>query len=182
MKYVGDYPERFESIGAARTWMEAFIAWYNHEHRHSGIGWHTPASVHYDTAQDVRAARQATLDAAWAAHPERFARRPSRPGSPKARTSTTPPDDKEHPNPRNQTGHVSLDLTTTDWRDEHGTWRRYEPWMSTIVDVDTGGVLGVVDGRGAAGVAAWLAARPQEWRDRIEVAAIDPGDVPRRTT
>ncbi|MFN8075283.1 MAG: transposase family protein [Kineosporiaceae bacterium] len=23
------------------------------------------------------------------------------------------------------------------WRDEHGTWRRYEPWMSTIVDVDT---------------------------------------------
>ncbi|MFN8074299.1 MAG: ISL3 family transposase [Kineosporiaceae bacterium] len=60
------------------------------------------------------------------------------------------------------------------WRDEHGTWRRYEPWMSTIVDVDTGGVLGVVDGRGAAGVAAWLAARPQEWRDRIEVVAIDP--------
>ncbi|MFN8075222.1 MAG: transposase [Kineosporiaceae bacterium] len=46
------------------------------------------------------------------------------------------------------------------WRDEHGTWRRYEPWMSTIVDVDTEGVLGVVDGRGAAGVAAWLAARP----------------------
>ncbi|MFN8075277.1 MAG: transposase [Kineosporiaceae bacterium] len=60
------------------------------------------------------------------------------------------------------------------WRDEHGTWRRYEPWMSTIVDVDTGGVLGVVDGRGAAGVAAWLAARPQEWRDRVEVVAIDP--------
>ena len=84
MKYVGDYPERFESIGAARTWMEAFIAWYNHEHRHSGIGWHTPASVHYDTAQDVRAARQATLDAAWAAHPERFARRPLAPRIPES--------------------------------------------------------------------------------------------------
>lgn len=60
------------------------------------------------------------------------------------------------------------------WRDEHNTWRRYEPWMSTIVDVDTGSVLGVVDGRGAGGVGAWLAERPQPWRDRVQVVAIDP--------
>jgi transposase len=60
------------------------------------------------------------------------------------------------------------------WRRPDGTWRRYEPWMSTIVDADTGRVLGVVDGRQGAGVGAWLAARPQAWRDRVQVVAIDP--------
>src|SRR5665647_2031204 len=40
------------------------------------------------------------------------------------------------------------------WRDEGGTWHRFEPWMSTIVDVDTGQVLGVVDGRDSVGVGA----------------------------
>ncbi|MFN8076990.1 MAG: transposase [Kineosporiaceae bacterium] len=46
--------------------------------------------------------------------------------------------------------------------------------MSTIVDVDTGASSAWSTDCGAAGVAAWLAARPQEWRDRIEVVAIDP--------
>ena len=46
--------------------------------------------------------------------------------------------------------------------------------MSTVVDVDTGQVLGVVDGRDSAGVGAWLTARSPAWRDRIEVVAIDP--------
>ncbi|WP_373560241.1 integrase core domain-containing protein [Rhodococcus sp. OK270] len=40
MKYMPDYPERFASIGEARAWMHAFTSWYNHEHRHSGIGLH----------------------------------------------------------------------------------------------------------------------------------------------
>jgi transposase len=59
-------------------------------------------------------------------------------------------------------------------------WRRYEPWMSTIVDADTGRVLGVVDGRDSRGVGGWLAARSQAWRDRIEVVAIDPSAAFRR--
>jgi putative transposase len=33
----------------------SFFSYYNHEHRHSGIGYHTPASVHYGTATEVRA-------------------------------------------------------------------------------------------------------------------------------
>jgi transposase len=60
------------------------------------------------------------------------------------------------------------------FRDETGGWRRVEPWMSTIVNADCGQVLGVVDGRDSASVAAWLATRSQAWRDRIEVVAIDP--------
>jgi transposase len=45
--------------------------------------------------------------------------------------------------------------------------------MSTIVNADCGQVLGIVDGRDSAAVAAWLASRSQAWRDRIEVVAID---------
>jgi len=53
-------------------------------------------------------------------------------------------------------------------------WRRYEPWMTTMVDLDTGVVLGVVDGRGSAGVKAWLTARSLAWRGGVQVVAIDP--------
>jgi transposase len=60
------------------------------------------------------------------------------------------------------------------FREPDGGWRRYEPWMTTLVDVDTGRVLGVVDGRDSAGVGAWLANRRQTWRDAVEVVAIDP--------
>jgi putative transposase len=81
MKYMPDYPERFATIGEARAWMHDFAGWYNHEHRHSGIGLHTPASVHYGTAEIVQAHRQQTLDTAYAAHPERFPR--GRPRAPK---------------------------------------------------------------------------------------------------
>ena len=53
-------------------------------------------------------------------------------------------------------------------------WTRYEPWMTTIVDLDTGQVLGVVDGRDHKGVGDWLFARPLEWRLGVQVVAIDP--------
>jgi transposase len=51
------------------------------------------------------------------------------------------------------------------FREPDGGWWRYEPWMTTLVDADTGRGLGVVDGRDSAGVGAWLAARSQPWRD-----------------
>jgi transposase len=60
------------------------------------------------------------------------------------------------------------------FRDEHGGWRRHEPWMTTLVDADTGRVLGVVDGRDSAGVGTWLQARSPAWRDAVQVVAIDP--------
>jgi transposase InsO family protein len=82
LKYDPTFPYRFGSIQHARAYCEEFYTYYNHEHRHSGIGWHTPASVHHGTAESVRRARQSTLDAAWAAHPERFARRPTAPRIP----------------------------------------------------------------------------------------------------
>ena len=82
LKYVPEFPDRFGSLADARVFCEQFFSAYNHEHRHSGIGMHTPASVHFDTATEVQAQRQATLDRAHAEHPERFARRPRPPRLP----------------------------------------------------------------------------------------------------
>jgi putative transposase len=82
MKYVPDFPERFGSLADARRFCDGFFLAYNHEHRHSGIGWHAPASVHFGTAERIQTQRQATLDRARAAHPERFPRRPRAPKLP----------------------------------------------------------------------------------------------------
>jgi putative transposase len=76
MKYVPDFPDRFGSLADARAFCEGFFLAYNHEHRRSGIGMHTPVSVHFGTAEQIRTQRQVTLDQAYAAHPERFTRRP----------------------------------------------------------------------------------------------------------
>jgi putative transposase len=83
LKYCPDFPGRFGSIEDARSFCAAFFEHYNHMHRHAGIGLHTPASVHYGTAEEVRRQRAATLDAAYAANPARFRhRRPTPPKLP----------------------------------------------------------------------------------------------------
>ena len=68
LKYVPDFPGRFGSIADARAFVDPFVDFYNHQQRHSGIGYHTPASVHFGTAGLVRAERALVLDAAYAAH------------------------------------------------------------------------------------------------------------------
>jgi putative transposase len=78
-KYRPDFPERFGSFEDAHAWCTRFFNWYNNQHRHSGIGYHTPADVHYGRAQAARARRAQVLAAAYAAHPERFVRKPPQP-------------------------------------------------------------------------------------------------------
>ncbi|MHA7156218.1 IS3 family transposase [Arthrobacter sp. TMN-50] len=72
LKYGPEFPERFASVHDAAAFINGFVDWYNHHHQHSGIGFHTPANVHYDHAADVAETRSATLAAARAKHPERF--------------------------------------------------------------------------------------------------------------
>ena len=101
MKYRPDFPARFGCIEDARAHCQAFFAWYNNEHRHSGIGYMTPHSVHYGHAQALREVRQAALDAAFLTTPERFkGRRPHPP-----RSCPLPPGSTHHhrrPPPRKQ--------------------------------------------------------------------------------
>ena len=67
------FPERFTSLNAARVFVGEFVDYYNHHHRHSGIGLHTPADVHYNLAPVTAQQRSQTLAAARLRHPTRFA-------------------------------------------------------------------------------------------------------------
>ena len=79
LKHHPTFPDRFGCIQDARGFCQRFFGWYNHEHRHSGIGLLTPADVHYGRADQVIAARAVVLDGAYAAHPERFVGKPPQP-------------------------------------------------------------------------------------------------------
>jgi len=72
LKYRPEFPPRFGCYEDAHAFCRTFFAWYNQEHRHSGIGMLTPEDLHYGRAEQIMAARQRTLDAAFQAHPERF--------------------------------------------------------------------------------------------------------------
>lgn len=76
LKYRPDFPGRFASVEAARLHCQQFFGWYNNAHRHAGLGLHVPADVHYGRAGEVQAERAGILNAAFAAHPERFVNRP----------------------------------------------------------------------------------------------------------
>ena len=67
LKYGPLFPERFGSIADGRAFGQSFFPWYNHEHRHSGLGFLTPAVVHFGQAAPVRAHRQQVLAAAYTA-------------------------------------------------------------------------------------------------------------------
>jgi putative transposase len=79
LKYRPEFPDRFDSIEHARSFCRTFFGWYNHAHRHSGIGLMTPAAVHHGRARELHAERARVLAAAYAARPERFVRRPPTP-------------------------------------------------------------------------------------------------------
>jgi putative transposase len=72
LKYAPVFPERFNSLPAARAFMSDFVDFYNHHHRHLGVGLHTPTDVHYGHAADVQQRREQTLAAARQQHPTRF--------------------------------------------------------------------------------------------------------------
>jgi len=72
LKYRPDFPRKFGSFEDARDHCGRFFRWYNDDHRHSGIAFHTPSDVHHGRAEAIRRQRGVVLDAAYAAHPERF--------------------------------------------------------------------------------------------------------------
>ena len=75
-KYRPDFPRNFGCYEDAHAHCGRFFSWYNDDHRHSGIGFHTPADVHYGRAEAIREQRGLILDAAYRDHPERFVRKP----------------------------------------------------------------------------------------------------------
>jgi putative transposase len=59
LKYRPEYPAGvFGSVEDARRWVEAFVSWYNNEHRHSGIRFVTPVSRHTGAEKQILANRR----------------------------------------------------------------------------------------------------------------------------
>ena len=67
------FPDKpFESLEAASTWVAEFVAWYNEEHRHSGISFVTPGQRHTGVHEALLEHREHVYAAAKARHPERW--------------------------------------------------------------------------------------------------------------
>ena len=76
LKYRPEYPSKpFESIEAARRWVDGFVAWYNHDHLHSAIRFVTPAQRHAGLDQEILTARHEVYEEARADNPERWSGR-----------------------------------------------------------------------------------------------------------
>jgi len=71
-KYAPAFPVCFTGMDHAREVLTPFFEHYNHEHRHTGIGLMTPATVHHGDAPRLTAERALTLNAAFEQHPKRF--------------------------------------------------------------------------------------------------------------
>ncbi len=73
LKYVPSYPSKpFQSIDAARQWVQRFVTWYNTEHRHSGIRFVTPQQRHEGEDHAILNARKAVYEAAKRTMPARW--------------------------------------------------------------------------------------------------------------
>lgn len=64
----------FENLQAARCWAEGLVQWYNHEHRHSGIQFVTPAQRHEGLDKAMMVQRLDVYQKARQAHPNRWSR------------------------------------------------------------------------------------------------------------
>lgn len=74
-KYRPQFPAcGFADLQAARAWASQFVTWYNHEHRHSGIRFVSPAQRHAGEDQQILARRHALYAQARQAHPRRWTR------------------------------------------------------------------------------------------------------------
>jgi putative transposase len=98
LKYRPGFRARFDTIEQAREQCRAFVDWYNHAHRHSGIGLMTPAPVHHGDAERLLSVRTRCSTPPSPATPSgSSASRPSHPNcrtppgstSPRARRSLT---------------------------------------------------------------------------------------------
>ena len=75
VKYRPDYPRRpFSGVEEACSWTMSFVDWYNHQHRHSGIRFVTPAQRHSGQAIAIARQRADVYERARQQHPRRWSR------------------------------------------------------------------------------------------------------------
>ena len=72
-KYCPQWPNKpFETLEAARAWVQRFVDWYNQVHRHSGLNYVTPEQRHRGEADQLLENRKVVYAAARQRNPERW--------------------------------------------------------------------------------------------------------------
>jgi len=72
-KYRPEFPAKgFASLDEARAWAAQFVHWYNHDHRHSGIQYVSPAQRHSGQDHAILDARHALYQQARQKNPARW--------------------------------------------------------------------------------------------------------------
>jgi hypothetical protein len=75
LKHTPAYPQLpFADLASANTWVHRFVAWYNREHRHSGIRFVTPDERHFGFEGAILAQRREVYARAQRRKPERWSR------------------------------------------------------------------------------------------------------------
>ena len=73
LKYCPQWPSKgFASLEDARIWVNEFVLWYNHEHRHSRIRYVTPAQRHQGIDKDILKSRTKVYQKAKENNPIRW--------------------------------------------------------------------------------------------------------------
>lgn len=72
-KYRPEFPAKgFATLETARLWGEQFVNWYNHDHKHSGINYVSPAQKHAGKDIAILAARDVVFAQAKKRNPARW--------------------------------------------------------------------------------------------------------------
>ncbi len=75
LKYRPQLPVKpMQSLLQARRWVTQLVHWYNHEHRHSAIGFVTPAQRHAQSDRSLLLERAKVYETARRRHPHRWSR------------------------------------------------------------------------------------------------------------
>lgn len=73
LKYRGDWPSSgFDSLEHARDWVQHFVDWYNHQHKHSQLNFVSPAERHAGLDGEILQKRKRVLEDARKTHPNRW--------------------------------------------------------------------------------------------------------------
>lgn len=73
LKYCPEYPSKpFESLQAARDWVNQFVLWYNTQHLHSSINFVTPESKHRGEDIEILKKRSIVYEEARKKNPSRW--------------------------------------------------------------------------------------------------------------
>ena len=77
LKYRPQLPVKpFENLLGARCWVTELAHWYNHEHRHSAIGFMTPVQRHDGLERALLEARALVYERARQENPQRWSDKP----------------------------------------------------------------------------------------------------------